>query len=139
MKVDDPIFNQMYAQQSVERDEKRRRALLIDMYKHLAEDMRHVPVSALSIAGHSMSQPFVRNDWGVSDHGQWHSDRDADTGMAGSVIERMAGSVIERMAGSVRGKFQLTVNTETGARRPGASVTMPGPTAFPCFLNGGTP
>jgi peptide/nickel transport system substrate-binding protein len=63
MRIDDPVFNQMYAHQSVERDEKRRRMLLIDMYKHLAEDMRHVPVSALSIAGHTMSQPFVRNDW----------------------------------------------------------------------------
>jgi hypothetical protein len=53
----------MYAQQAVERDENKRRGVLISMYKHLAEDMRHIPVSALSIAGYSMSQPFVRNDW----------------------------------------------------------------------------
>jgi peptide/nickel transport system substrate-binding protein len=61
MKVDDPIFNDLNAKQSVELDEKKRRDIFIQIYRHLTREMRFVPYSDGSIAGFTVAYDWYRN------------------------------------------------------------------------------
>jgi peptide/nickel transport system substrate-binding protein len=61
MKVDDPIFNDLYAKQSVELDEKKRRDIFLEMYRHLSREMRYVPYADDSISSFTVGYSWYRN------------------------------------------------------------------------------
>ena len=63
MKVNDPIFNDLYAKQIAELDQKRRRELLIELCRHLAREMRFAPSSYASIANYTVGYNWYHNFW----------------------------------------------------------------------------
>jgi peptide/nickel transport system substrate-binding protein len=62
MGVNDPKFNQMQEQQYAELDQAKRRAILVQMYQYLSDEMRHIPHGYQSIDTFILHTPNVRNN-----------------------------------------------------------------------------
>jgi peptide/nickel transport system substrate-binding protein len=61
MKVNDPVFNDLNQKQTLELDEKKRRDIFIEIYRHLTREMRFVPHSYGSIQSMTVAHRWYRN------------------------------------------------------------------------------
>jgi peptide/nickel transport system substrate-binding protein len=61
MKVNDPVFNDLNAKQTLELDEKKRRDIFIEIYRHLSREMRFVPYDYQSISDFTIGYNWYRN------------------------------------------------------------------------------
>jgi ABC-type transport system substrate-binding protein len=66
LDINDARFNQLYEQQNQELDDNKRRSILIEIYKHLANNMWEVPFS-INTDTYSLWYPFVRNNAAYQD------------------------------------------------------------------------
>jgi ABC-type transport system substrate-binding protein len=66
LDINDARFNELYEQQNSELDTTRRRSILIEIYKHLANNMWEVPFS-VNTDTYSLWYPFVRNNAAYQD------------------------------------------------------------------------
>jgi len=61
MRVNDPVFNDLFKKQRAELDADTRREILIQIQKYLASVMRFIPLDYRAVAGYSLAYPFVKN------------------------------------------------------------------------------
>ena len=61
LDVNDATFNDMFEKQNQELDDGRRKTLLVDIYKYVADKMWEVPFST-NTDQYQLAQPFVRNN-----------------------------------------------------------------------------
>jgi ABC-type transport system substrate-binding protein len=62
MGVNDPRFNQMYDQQQGELDTTRRKSQLLEIYKYMQTENRHIGWSYACVDNYMLYQPQVRNN-----------------------------------------------------------------------------